>query len=119
MIFIVDDDQAVRLSISFLLACESMESQGFASAREFLDHCHPSNADRLIVDVDLPGMDGIELVRRLRAQGLTLPVLVMTGHPSEFVRQRAREAGATAFLEKPVPADHILSLVRDGKATAP
>lgn len=119
MIFIVDDDEAVRQSLSLLFSSESMESQSFANAREFLDRCRPSNSDCLIVDVDLPGMDGIELLRHLRGQGLKLPVFVVTGYASTFMHQWAREAGATAFLEKPVNADHIVSLVRDGKAAAP
>jgi FixJ family two-component response regulator len=93
-----------------------MESQSFPDARDFLDSCHPADNDCLIVDVDLPGMDGIQLLQRVRTQGLKLPVFVVTGHPSPFVRHRAREAGATAFLEKPVNADEIVSLIRDSGA---
>jgi two-component system response regulator FixJ len=119
MIFIVDDDQAVRDSLSLLLASEGLDSRGFGSPREFLDHCRPSDDDRLIVDVDLPGMDGVEFLQRLRAQGLMMPAVVMTGKPSTFVRQQAMAAGAMAFLEKPVDAHQIISLVRDGKAAAP
>lgn len=119
MIFIVDDDQAVRESLSLLLASEGLDSRSFGSPREFLDYCHPSNDDRLIVDVDMPGMDGIELLQRLRARGLTLPAVVITGQASTFVRQQALAAGAMAFLEKPVDAGEIVSLVRDDKAAAP
>jgi two-component system response regulator FixJ len=118
MIFIVDDDPAVRHSLALLLQCEGVDSQGFGSARAFLDHCRPSNDDRLIVDVDLPGMDGVALVRALRAQGLTLPAVVITGKPSTFVRQQALEAGATAFIEKPVDLGQLIELVRDRKTTA-
>lgn len=119
MIFIVDDDQAVRHSLSLLLESEGLDSRSFGSPQEFFDYCRPSDDDRLIVDVDLPGMDGIELLKRLRAQGLTLPAVVITGKPSTFVRQQALAAGAMAFLEKPIDADEIVSLVRDGKAAAP
>lgn len=119
MIFIVDDDKAVRHSLTLLLASEGLESQGFASPQEFLDRCRPSNDDRLIIDVDLPGMNGIELLQRLRADGLSSRVVVITGKPSTFVRQQALAAGAMAFLEKPVDADQLVSLVRDGKAAAP
>lgn len=119
MIFIVDDDQAVRESLGLLLAAEGLDSLSFGSPREFLDGCRPSNDDHLIVDVDLPGMDGVSLLQRLRAQGLTLRVVVITGQPSTSVRRQALAAGATAFLEKPVDADAIVSLVRDGKAAAP
>lgn len=119
MIFIIDDDQDIRQSFSLLLASEGLASQGFASAREFLDRCRPSSDDRLIVDVDLPGMDGIELLQRLRRQGLGLLAVVITGQPSTFVRQQALAAGAAAFLEKPVDAEQIVALVRDGKAATP
>jgi len=119
MIFIVDDDQAVRHSLALLLSCEGMESQGFGSGAEFLNHSRPSNDDCLIVDVDLPGMDGVALLQHLRARALTLRTIVITGKPSTFVRQQALEAGAAAFLEKPVDADELVALVRDGKAAAP
>lgn len=119
MIFIVDDDRAVRHSLALLLKCEGLESQGFGSAREFLDHCRPSKDDRLIVDVDLPGIDGVALLQHLRARGLGLPAVVITGKPSTFVRQQALQAGATAFLEKPVNADQLVELVRNDKAAAP
>jgi FixJ family two-component response regulator len=119
MIFIVDDDTAVRHSLTLLLASEGLESRGFASPQEFLDGCRPSNDDRLIIDVDLPGMNGIELLQRLRADGLSPRAVVITGQPSTFVRQQALAAGAMAFLEKPIDADQLVSLVRDGKAAAP
>lgn len=119
MIFIVDDDHAVRHSLALLLKCEGLESQGFSNAGEFLDHCRPSNDDRLIIDVDLPGMDGVALLQLLRNRGLRLPAVVITGKPSTFVRQQAFLAGATAFLEKPVDADQLVELVRDDKAAAP
>ena len=119
MIFIVDDDTAVRHSLTLLLASEGLEARGFASPQEFLDGCRPSNDDRLIIDVDLPGMNGIELLQRLRADGLSPRAVVITGQPSTFVRQQALAAGAMAFLEKPIDADQLVSLVRDGKAAAP
>ena len=118
MIFIVDDDQAVRHSLTLLLASEGLEARGFASAREFLEACRPSSDDRLIVDVDMPGMNGIELLQRLRDGGVSPRAVVITGQPSTFVRQKAFEAGAMAFLEKPVDADQLVALVRDGEAAA-
>lgn len=119
MIFIVDDDEAVRHSLTLLLASEGLEAREFGSAREFLAACRPSQADKLIVDVDMPGMNGIELLQRLRADGAAPRTVVITGKPSSFVRQQALAAGAMAFLEKPVNADQLVSLVRDGEAAAP
>ncbi len=119
MIFIVDDDQAVRHSLILLLASEGLQAQGFASAREFLAACQPVCDDRLIVDVDMPGMNGIELLLRLRDSGVSPRAVVMTGQPSTFLRQQALAAGAMAFLEKPIDADRLVALVRDGEAAAP
>jgi two-component system response regulator FixJ len=118
MIFIVDDDQAVRHSLTLLLASEGLPARGFASAREFLAACKPSSDDRLIVDVDMPGMNGIELLLRLRDGGVSPRAVVITGQPSTFLRQQALAAGAMAFLEKPIDADRLVSLVRDGEAAA-
>lgn len=119
MIFIVDDDRAVRDSLGHLLAAEGLDSRSFGNPREFIESCRLSNDDRLIVDVDLPYMDGISLLQRLRAQGLTLWAVIITGQPSTFARQQALAAGAAAFLKKPVDADEIVSLLRDGKAATP
>ena len=119
MIFIVDDDEAVRHSLTLLLASEGLEAREFASAREFLEACRPASDDRLIVDVDMPGMNGIELLLRLRSDGLKPKSVVITGQPSTFLRQQALAAGAVAFLEKPIDADRLVALVRDGEAAAP
>jgi len=116
MIFIVDDDRALRHSLALLLKCEGLESRGFQSAREFLDLCRPSNDDRLIIEVDLPGMNGVALLQLLRHRGLRLPAVVITGKPSSFVRQQALQAGATAFLEKPVSASQLVELMRADRA---
>jgi two-component system, LuxR family, response regulator FixJ len=119
MIFIVDDDQAVRHSLTLLLASEGLQARSFASAREFLATCKPSSDDRLIVDVDMPGMNGIELLLRLRDGGVAPRSVVITGNPSSFLRQQALAAGAMAFLEKPIDTDRLVTLVRDGEAAAP
>ena len=119
MIFIVDDDLAICQSLSFLLMCEGFESRSLGDACELLHDGALSDDDCLITDVDLPGMDGIELLKRVRDLGLKLPVIVMTGHPSTFVRERAWECGATAFLEKPLKDAEILSLIRKSRAAAP
>lgn len=119
MIFIVDDDRAIRDSLSFLLTCEGLASKSFGDPRQLLADCKLSDDDCLITDVDLPGMDGIELLKIVRESGLRLPVIVMTGHPSSFVRQRAQECGATAFLEKPIKNVAILSLIRNRDARPP
>lgn len=111
MIFIIDDDEAVRDSLRLLLECDGFEATGFTSAVAFLETARPSGADCLIVDLHMPGMDGIALLEELRRRGVNLPALVITGRPSEAVRRRARAAGALALLEKPYNSTRLLALV--------
>lgn len=111
MIFIIDDDAAVRDSLRLLLECDGLEAIGFASAAAFLETARPTSADFLIVDLHMPGMDGIALLEELRRRGVNLPALVITGRPGETSRRRAEAAGALALLEKPYPSERLLALV--------
>ena len=111
MIFIIEDDDAVRQSLSFLLASAGWLVRAFASAREFRDGASPSDADCLITDIHMPGISGIELVRQLRKAGSTMPVIVVTGHPEAALREAALEAGANGFVEKPLQDDELLALI--------
>ncbi|SKA30216.1 Response regulator receiver domain-containing protein [Enhydrobacter aerosaccus] len=113
MIFIVDDDSAIRESLRFLLSCEGLEAQSFASANALLDTGTIGAGDCVITDIHLPGMDGLALLRTIRARGLKIPVIVMTGWPNSLVRQRAHEMGATLFLEKPLKDAEILAAVKN------
>ncbi len=112
MIFIVDDDPAVRDSLRLLLECEGFEAREFASCREFLDADWAEEGDCLIVDVHMPGMSGIELLETLRRRGDSLPVIVLSGRIDAAARNRARAAGALAIVEKPHPSEQMLNLVR-------
>lgn len=117
MIFIVDDDSAIRDSLGFLLSCEGMLSRSFATAEQFLELPAVTNDDFLITDLNLPGMNGLELLAAVRERGLALPVVLMTAQATPQLRQRAFATGATAFLEKPLKDAEILSLIRGGPAT--
>jgi two-component system response regulator FixJ len=112
MIFIVDDDAGVRDSLRHLLESGGLEAQEFASCREFLDADWAVEGDCLIVDVQMPGMSGIELLETVRRDGGMLPVIVLGGRIDAATRNRARAAGALAIVEKPHQADELLNLVR-------
>lgn len=112
MIFVVDDDAAIRDSLCFLLGCEGLEAQSFDSAARFLETRAVGDRDCVITDIHLPGMDGLALLRAIRARNRKIPVIVMTGWPNTLVRQRAAEMGATAFLEKPLKDAEILAVVK-------
>lgn len=112
MIFIVDDDADVRDSLGFLLSCEGLAAEAFESAENLLESRTLTPRDCVITDIHLPGMDGLALLRAIRAQKLTIPVIVMTGWPNSRIRERAIEMGATLFVEKPVKDTEILAAVR-------
>ncbi|WP_207481183.1 response regulator FixJ [Arenibaculum pallidiluteum] len=111
-VFVVDDDEAVRDSLSMLLESAGLSVRTFGSAPEFLDSDAPSRSGCLLIDVRMPGMDGIEVQERLRATGCPLPVIVMTGHADVPLAVRAMKAGAIDFVEKPFDEDALLSTIR-------
>lgn len=101
VIFVVDDDQAMRESLEFLLASAGLEVESFASAREFLDGYKPGRSGCLLVDVRMPGMSGLALQEALSERGVRLPVIFMTAHADVPMAVRAMRGGALDFIEKP------------------
>jgi two-component system response regulator FixJ len=112
MVIIVDDDEAIRASLRFLLECEGIEVEDFASGPDLIAAAWPPRAGCLILDVQMPEMSGLELLDRLRETNSALPVIVVTGQPSAANRQRALSAGAIEVLEKPLNDGRFLDLVR-------
>jgi FixJ family two-component response regulator len=112
MIFIVDDDAGVRDSLRHLLESGGFAAQEFPSCREFLDADWGDEDNCLILDVHMPGMSGIELLETVRRDGVTLPVIVLSGRIDAATRSRARAAGVLAIVEKPHQAEELLNLVR-------
>lgn len=110
-VHIVDDDEGVRLSLEFLLESEGLTTVTYASAGELLSSALPP-AGCILTDFHMPGMDGLELQRRLADQGVRLPVIVMTGFADVPAAVRAMKAGAVDFLEKPFAEDQLLHAVR-------
>jgi FixJ family two-component response regulator len=116
MIFIVDDDDATRDSLRLLVECEGFEAQDFASGRRFLDVVRPADGDCLILDVNMPAMNGFDVLKELRQRGDALPVIFITAWPDPATRSRALAVGAVALLEKPHGADELLALLRPAAA---
>lgn len=116
MIFLAEDDDATRDAICLLLECESLPVGAFASCDALCAAVDPALADLLILDVQMPGTSGIELLERLRCRDGAPPVILMTGDASDRLRARAAAAGAYAFLEKPFRGNELVRLVIDALA---
>ena len=112
LIAVVDDDSRVRESISSLLEGANYPFALFGSAEEFLGSPVLSKARCLITDVRMPGMNGIELQRRLREQRIDLPVICITAHNDEAAERRAFAEGALSLLHKPFKAAELLKWIR-------
>ena len=114
MIFIVDDDDGTRDALRVLVESEGLDARDFASGRSFLDGVRPAEGDCLILDLNMPGMNGFEVLEELRRRGLRLPAIVVTAEPSSVKMERALAAGALALLSKPLAVDGLLALIRRG-----
>jgi two-component system response regulator FixJ len=111
-ICIVDDDEWVADSLRFLLESFGFDVQSYDSGGKFLaDHRHRT-AGCLIVDLHLPGMNGIEIVECLQKEGIQVPTILISGRLDPIARDRARALGVTNVLEKRFAADRLIELIR-------
>jgi len=108
----VDDDFRVRESIESLVESAGYAPLVFSSAEEFLQSGILAGATCLITDVRMPGMDGIELQRRIRLERPKLPVIFISAHFDDEIRQRALRGGAIEFMYKPFDAAHLLEAIQ-------
>jgi two-component system response regulator FixJ len=109
-VYVIDDDEAMRDSLNFLLGAADFDVTLFESAQHFLDSL-PSDFGCVVSDVRMPGIDGIELLKRLKASRSTLPVLIMTGHGDVPLAVEAMKLGAIDFLEKPIEDDRLIGMI--------
>ena len=114
-IAIVDDDESVCYAIKRLVRSLGMEAATFASGREFIDHIEAMPSERfecVILDVQMPGLNGLEVQERLKGRGNRFPVVFITAHDEVKIRERALAAGAAAFLHKPFAAERLIKTLR-------
>jgi CheY-like chemotaxis protein len=110
-IAIIDDDPDVLEGLNLMLSSFGYRPALFASAEEFLSAAATSDAACLVVDIQLGGISGVQLGRRLSAKGLTFPMIFMTGSRDELHRRQAMELGCTTFLRKPFSADRLIEAI--------
>jgi two-component system response regulator FixJ len=118
VVHLIDDDEDVRRALSFLLGTAGLAVKVYESATNFLAQDLTALKGCVVTDVRMPGMDGLELVRRLGASGVRLPVVVMTGHADVAMAVEAMKAGAADFIEKPFPDDTLLGAIRSAFSRA-
>jgi RNA polymerase sigma factor (sigma-70 family) len=109
---VVDDDEAMRNSLAWLIESEGLRVETFDSAQSFLAACYPGRAGCLLLDVRMPGMSGLELQEHLRHRQMRLPVIIITGHGDVPMAVRAMKAGAVDFIEKPFDDETLLATIQ-------
>ena len=111
LVHVIDDDPAVRDSLAFLLETANLSPRTYDSAVAFLEALPQVTSGCVVTDVRMPEMTGIELVRRLKAQGFTLPIIMITGHADVPLAVEAMKAGVADFIEKPFNDDILLAAI--------
>lgn len=112
-VFIVDDDDAVRESLAFLMKSVGLKAESFDSAQAFLDAYNPARAGCLVLDIRMPGMSGLELQDKLGQMGSILPIIFITGHGDVPMAVKAIKAGAADFVQKPFRDQELIDRIRE------
>ena len=110
-IFIVDDDPSIRLALENLLSSMGQQVQTYAAAQDFLRDCPRNPSGCLVLDVQMPGLSGLDLQSELSRAGIHLPIIFITGHGDIPTTVRAMKAGAVEFLTKPVSDSELLAAI--------
>jgi FixJ family two-component response regulator len=116
VVFVVDDDPSVRKALGRLLRSAGWHAEVFASAQEFLAQERPDAPGCLVLDVQMPGLDGLDLQRTLDEEHVRLPIVFITGHGDIPMSVRAMKAGAADFLPKPFDDENLLDAVHQAVA---
>ncbi|MGJ5181694.1 response regulator FixJ [Bradyrhizobium oligotrophicum] len=110
-VYVIDDDEAMRDSLNFLLDSSGFDVTLFENAQAFLDRLPTLAFGCVVSDVRMPGIDGIELLKRMKATGSSFPILVMTGHGDVPLAVEAMKLGAVDFLEKPFEDERLVAMI--------
>jgi FixJ family two-component response regulator len=112
MIYLIDDDKSVIRSFSLLLRSAGIDHQSFGSADDFLSVSRPGAKDLLVLDLNLPGMSGSDLMKKFHQEGMHIPVVIITAHEDPQIRELCKQYGVIAFLRKPVDGEALLDIIR-------
>ena len=114
LVHLVDDDPAIRRSVGFMLKTSGHQVESYESGEALLKEAAGLEQGCILLDIRMPGMDGLEVQQSLQEKGVTLPVIIMTGHGDVSLAVKAMKAGAVDFIEKPFEKDALLSSLREG-----
>jgi two-component system, LuxR family, response regulator FixJ len=114
LVHIVDDDPAIRRSVGFMLKTSGHRVEAYESGAELLKNSGDLDQGCILLDIRMPGMDGLEVQQALQDKGVGLPVIIMTGHGDVALAVKAMKAGAVDFIEKPFAKDALLASLEEG-----
>lgn len=114
LVHLVDDDAAVRRAVGFMLKTSGHRVESYDSGADLLKRSSELDEGCILLDIRMPGMDGLEVQQALQENGVSLPVIIMTGHGDVALAVRAMKAGAVDFIEKPFQKDALLSSLEEG-----
>jgi FixJ family two-component response regulator len=108
---IVDDEEGIRKALGRLLRAAGLEAHGYANGQEFLTAAAERRPDCVVLDLHMPGMSGLQVLRKLKATGLLLPIVVITAHDEPETREQCLSTGARAYLRKPLEDRLLLNAI--------
>ena len=114
LVHLVDDDEAIRRSVGFMLKTSGFHVRTYESGFDLLKSASNLEPGCVLLDIRMPGMDGLEVQATLRDKGVTLPVIIMTGHGDVTLAVQAMKSGAIDFIEKPFEKAVLLSAIEHG-----
>jgi len=114
LVHLVDDDAAIRRSVAFMLKTSSYQVEPYESGIELLKNAAKLGDGCILLDIRMPGMDGLEVQQALQVKGIGLPVIIMTGHGDVGLAVKAMKAGAVDFIEKPFRKEMLISAIEEG-----
>jgi FixJ family two-component response regulator len=109
LVAIVDDEETVRRALSCFFLAAGLDVETFATGSEFVESASSHRPDCAVVDLQLPGLNGLEALTRLRGKGIDIPTVIVTGHHEAGAASRILAAGAAAYLRKPLDAEALLT----------
>ena len=114
LVHLVDDDEAIRRSVGFMLKTSGHRVETYQSGLELLKSSNGLDDGCILLDIRMPGMDGLEVQQALQEKGVSLPVIIMTGHGDVALAVKAMKAGAVDFIEKPFEKETLLGSLEEG-----